>query len=906
VGTFRLDALFRPRSIAIAGASDKAASVGGIVVRKLLEGGFKGTIAPVNPKYGAVCGLKCTPTLAQTGSAPDLVVIATPAPTVPGLVTEAAALGCKAAIILSAGLGHGPGSLGDAALANAGATGLRLVGPNCLGVLSPFAEMNASFARQLPRNGPLALISQSGAIAAAMAEWAEERRAGFSGIISLGEAIDVDLADCLDYFAEDTSTWAILLYIEAVTDARKFMSAARRAARVKPVIVLKAGRHAEGAKAAATHTGAMAGSDAVYDAAFMRAGCIRVMDLGELFQAAELFAKPITFAGVRIAILTNGGGLGVLAVDRLMDLGGCLADLSPATLKRLDAVLPPTWSRANPVDIIGDATPERYAAATAALLEGSDCDVILVMNCPTGISSSDDAARSVIEAVKSMSRERGGSIRVFACWLGMRAALEERFRDAGIIPFETEADAVEGIMRLLRHRQLQARLCEAIPALAAAIVPDRAAAARVVKAASADNRAWLSAAEVSALLTAYGIACTPVAEVNDPEAAAKAADTLLAAGGACVVKLLSRDITHKSDVDGVRLNLASAEAVRSAAADIIDRAKTLRPEARIDGVTVQPMIVRPKARELIAGVAVDPTFGPVILFGHGGTAVEVINDKALSLLPLNIAEARALIARTRVSRILKGYRNVPAADAEAVAHTLVRLSRMVEDIPEIVGLDLNPLLADDTGVMALDARIEIDPAANSLTAKALRTRFAVRPYPRELEVPARLANGLELLIRPLRPDDEAALADMLKHVTPEDIRMRFFNPRTAMGRDLIARLTQLDYAREMALVATDTTRNEILGIVRLMGDANGESGEFAILIRSDHQSAGLGTVLMKRLISFAVSEGYRQMSGTVLGENMKMIDLCRELGFTIKTSNTPGVVSAELLLPARRDDDAAQ
>ncbi len=602
-----------------------------------------------------------------------------------------------------------------------------------------------------------------------MVEWAEERNVGFSGIISLGEAIDVDLADCLDYFAEDTATRAVLLYIEAITDARKFMSAARRAARIKPVIVLKAGRHAEGAKAAATHTGALAGSDAVYDAAFHRAGCVRVMDLGELLRTAEVFTAPIALHGERVSILTNGGGLGVLAVDRLMDLRGRLAELSPSTLQRLDAVLPPTWSRANPVDIIGDATPDRYAAALSALLDSRDCDAILVMNCPTGVSSSEEAAQAVIEMVKAPPTKRGASMPVFACWLGMGDALADRFREAGIIPFKTEAEAVEGIMTLMRHRRQRESLHQAIPALSAPIAPDRAAAAEVIASAVAEKKSWLSATEVSALLAAYGIPSTPVIAAKDPEAAAKAAEKLLASGGACVVKLLSRDITHKSEVDGVRLNLASAEAVRSAAVDIIDRARRLRPEARIEGVMVQPMIVRPKARELIAGVAVNPTFGPVILFGHGGTAVEVINDKALSLLPVNIAEARELIARTRVSRILKGYRNVPAADVEAVAQTLVRLSRLVEDIPEIVGLDLNPLLADETGVMALDARIEIDPTTASQSKKGLRSRFAVRPYPRELEARTRLSSGLDILIRPLRPDDEAALAAMLKHVTPEDI-----------------------------------------------------------------------------------------------------------------------------------------
>jgi acetyltransferase len=747
----------------------------------------------------------------------------------------------------------------------------------------------------------LALISQSGAIAAGMAEWAKKNEIGFSNIVSLGEAIDIDIADCLDYCAEDKATRAILLYVESIKDTRKFMSAARRAARVKPVIVLKAGRHTESAKAAATHTGALAGSDAVYDAALQRAGCTRVMDLGGLFQAAEVFSTQAALTGDKITVLTNGGGLGVLAVDRLMDLGGGLAQLSPKTMKALDAVLPQTWSRSNPVDIIGDATPDRYAKALACVLDDKGCDAVLIMNCPTGISSSNDAAVAIINTVKASRSNKSKQVPIFACWLSMQAEQQKQFRDAGIVPFQTEAEAIEGIMLLVQdHRQRQS-LRQEIPSLQNAITPDRPAATKVIYTAVVERRTWLSPIEVSILLAAYGISATPVVEAATPDLASEVSKQFLTTGGACVVKLLSRDITHKSDVDGVRLNLASANAVRSATSDIIKRAKKLRPEARIDGVTVQPMIVRPKARELIAGIAVDPTFGPVILFGHGGTAVELINDKALSLLPLNITQAHELIARTRISRLLKGYRNVPAADTTAVAETLVRLSRMVEDIPEIVGIDLNPLLADEAGVLAVDARIEINPAMAGQTTKALRARFSIKPYPRELERNVCLPSGLELFIRPLRPDDEAALAELMKHVTPDDIRMRFFNPRKTMDRALIARLTQLDYSRDMALVAIDKANANIMGVARLMGDANQKTGEYAILVRSNHQHEGVGTELMQHLLSFAVSEGYTRIYGSVLTENRKMLNLCKVFGFTINQDTEPGIMISELNLPKQED-----
>ncbi len=904
MGTCRLHTLFHPRSIAVVGASDKADSIGGVVVRKLIEGGYRGRITPVNPKYGIVSGLTCYPalgqSLARSEQPHDLVVIATPAASVRGLVAEAASLGCKTAIILSAGVGQGPGSMGESILTTARSAGLRLIGPNCLGVLSPAAGMNASFASRLPPAGALALVSQSGAIAAGIVEWADKNRVGFSGIVSLGEAIDVDFADCLDHFAEDRNTRAILLYIESIRDARRFMSTARRAARIKPVIVLKAGRHAEGARAAATHTGALAGSDAVYDAALQRAGCVRIKDLDDLFRAAQVVAAQASFPGDRIAILTNGGGLGVLAVDRLMDLSGKLAQLQPHTLEALDAVLPPTWSRSNPVDIIGDATPERYAKALACLVDDEGCDAVLVMNCPTGISSSADAAAAVIETARAMSSEGRRTIPVFACWLGMEDDQHMRFRDAGIACFGTEAEAVAGIMLLVRDRRQRESLTQAIPPLPTAIMPDRTVAADVIRRVAEQGRTWLSPIEVSALLAAYGISATPVVQASDPDGAAIAAEQFLAAGGACAVKLLSPDITHKSDVDGVRLNLASAGAVRTAAADIIERAKRLRPEARIDGVTVQPMIIRPKARELIAGIAVDPTFGPVILFGHGGTAVEVINDKALSLLPLNIVQAHELIARTRVSRLLKGYRNVPSADAEAIAETLVRLSRLVEDIPEIKGLDLNPLLADESGVIAVDARVEIDPSLFGQTAMALKARFSIRPYPRELENAIQMPDGRKLFIRPLRPDDEAALSDMLKQVTQDDIRLRFFNPRKTMDRALIARLTQLDYGRDMALVVIRPEDNAILGVARLMGDADGGNGEYAILVRSDQQNEGLGTELMRHLLAFASAEGYGRIHGSVLNENRKMLEFCKIMGFSLKQGAEAGIMHTELELTDRQ------
>jgi acetyltransferase len=883
MSTYRLDKLFDPLSVVVVGASPRAGSLGGIVLSGLQQGGYKGVLQAINPKHDAVFGVPCHASLAALATAPDLVIVTTPAHAVPGVIDDAIRIGAQTAIVLTAGLGHGPASLAETIGLRARAAGLRLVGPNCLGVLAPRASLNASFARQLPRQGPVALISQSGAIAAGVVEWAIQRQIGFSGVVSLGDAIDVDFGDCLDHFAEDASTSLIVLYVEAITNARKFLSAARKAARIKPVIVIKAGRHEQGARAAATHTGALAGSDLVYDAAFRRAGCLRVFDLDDLFTAISTLAVRKPFAGDRLAILTNGGGLGVLAVDRLEDVGGKLAAISENTLTQLDAVLPATWSRANPVDIIGDAPARRYADAMSLLLADDGNDAVLVMNCPTALTSAQDAADAVIAAAKATGGNGAGTKPVFSVWLGSAPDRKQQFEDAGIPSYDTEAAAIAGITQLMTLHRTGAALLEIPPPLTGSIEPQRAKAQSAIRMATAESRAWLNPVEVSDLLDAYGIKATPVRLATDGRQAASVAGEFLARGEPCVVKIQSRDIIHKSDVDGVRLGLASAEAVQQAADDILVRARNSRPDARIDGVTVQPMILRPHARELIIGVAVDPTFGPVILFGHGGTAVEVIDDKAMALLPLDLAKARDLIAGTRVSRLLRGYRNVAAADAGVVADILVRVSRLIEDQQQIIGIDLNPVLCDENGAVALDARVQIALGSSDLPG---RRDFAIRPYPRELEAIATLQDGSRIAIRPLRPTDAHAVSDMLGHCSADDLQMRFFAAMRSVDMVLIARLTQLDYAREMAFVAIDPASHDILGVARLHGDANHDEAEYAIIIRSDRQGTGIGHALMTRLIAFARAESYRAITGQVMAENSRMLAMCRKLGFQVTQNET--------------------
>jgi acetyltransferase len=880
MSTYRLDKLFAPRSLAVVGASPREGSLGRHILRNVIDAGFSGPVHLISPDHPQIDGVPAVASIAALAEPPDLAVIAVPPAAVPETVATAAAKGVAAAIIITAGLGHGPGSLAEATLAAARPHGLRLVGPNCLGVMVPTSRLNASFASRMPAGGDLALISQSGAIVAGMVEWAAQRAIGFSAVVSIGDQADVDLGDLLDHFASDRATRAILLYVESVKDARKFMSAARAAARAKPVIGIKAGRHAEAARAAATHTGALAGSDGVYDAAFRRAGLLRVHDLDNLFDAAQTLARLRPFPGRRLMILTNGGGVGVLALDRLVDFGGTAAELSAATLAKLDAVLPPTWSRANPVDIIGDADAERYAAALEVLLSSPESDALLVLNVPTALASGPATAKRVAQTVTAYRARVYGARPVLAVWVGEDQSTADVFDAARIPHYRTETDAVRGFMHLVRYREAQDALMQTPPSLPECFIREEAAAREMAERAIAEGRSWLDPLEVAKVFAAYAIPIASVALARGPDEAAAAATPLLGSG-AVAVKIFSRDIVHKSDVGGVRLNLASAAAVREAAADMIARVRAARPDAHIEGVLVQSMIVRPKARELLVGLADDPTFGPVVAFGWGGTAVATIDDKALALPPLDLNLARDLIARTRVARLLEAYRNVPAARADDVALVLVKIAQLAADIPEIRELDINPLLADENGVIAVDARVMIAPLTGERRGPG-HPRFAVRPYPKEWERTILLGSGHEVFVRPVRPEDEALVRAFFTKVTMEDVRLRFFAPVREFSHEFIARLLQIDYARAMALVAIDPASREMLGGVRLHADANFDRGEYAILVRSDLKGHGLGWSLMQITIEYARWLGLKTIEGQVLRENTTMLQMCRELGFAIQ------------------------
>ena len=869
-----LDHLLKPRAIALVGASPKAGSVGLITSRNLRAGGFSGPIWLVNPKYGSIEGQQCYPSIGALPSAPDLGVLATPPQTIPELVAELGAKGVRAAVIITAGVRN---DLQRHMLEAARPNLLRIQGPNCLGLMLPRVGVNASFSHRPPLPGELAFLSQSGALITAVIDWARGRNIGFSHVVSLGDMADVDFGDMLDYLAGDVQSRAILLYMESVTQAPKFMSALRRAARSKPVIVVKTGRSTRGAQAALSHTGALAGADGAYEAAFRRAGALRVRELDELFSAAEILARHPPLTGERLAILTNGGGAGVLATDRLADLGGTLATLSAGTRSALDAVLPSTWSRGNPVDVIGDADAGRYGDALEILLTADDADAVLVMNCPTALASSTEIAERVTALVDHHKTSERATRAVIANWLGEEASREARelFARKDIGSFATPAEAIDGFMYLVRYARAQDELMRTPPSLPNDLEVDQDKARAVIEGAIAARRPVLSEVEGKELLAAYGIPTVATAVAKDPAEVAALASAIIANHGACVVKILSEDIPHKSDAGGVRLGLEREAEARQAAVDMLQRIVGKQPSARIQGFTVQPMIRRPRAHELILGMSVDATFGPLLMFGAGGTAVEVLRDTAHALPPLDLKLARDLMRQTRVWHLLQGYRDWPAADIDAVAQALVRLSSLVAHHPEIREVDINPLLADGDGVIALDARIGIDAAPP-------RVAMSIRGYPAEWSADIDAGRAGKVHVRPIRPEDEALYRDFFAKVTLSDQRLRFFTAAPNLSHRFLAQLTQIDYAREMAFVAVSEQGSSLEGVVRMVADPDYNEAEFAILVRSDLKGCGLGWQLMQHLIAYARAEKLQSLYGSVLADNRTMLQMCRELGFIVE------------------------
>jgi len=884
-----LDHFFTPGSVAVIGASSREGSVGATVYANLAAGDYRGEIWPVNPKYAQLGGMRVYPDVSALPGPPGLALICTPAATVPGIIARLGAMGCRAAVVLSAGLdapAPGGGSMRQAMLDAARPHLLRILGPNCVGLLVPGIGLNASFAPTSALPGRLAFVAQSGALVTTVLDWARERRIGFSCFVSLGDGTDVDFGDLLDYLAGDPHTDAILLYAESLRQARKFMSAARSAARAKPTVIVKAGRTREAAHAAFSHTGALAGADLVYDAAIRRAGMLRVFTTAELFDAVAILARPLRPGAGRLAILTNGGGPGVMATDALVGAGGTLARLGEATLARLDAGLPPNWLRGNPVDIIGDAPAARYLHALQALQDSEDVDAVLLIHAPTAIVPSAEIARTLLPLLRQAHKP------VLCCWMGGASVAPARnlCLEAGVPLFDTPEEGVHALLQLLDYRRNQALLTE-VPSAVRLAPPLRMQARSRVQALVAAGTSVLAEEDVRALLAAYAIPVVETATALDEEGAVQAAGRI---GYPVALKILSPDISHKSDVGGVALDLDDEAALRQALQAMRARVLALRPDARLAGFTVQAMARRPHAIEVIAGLSIDPVFGPVVLFGQGGVAVEVAADRTVGLPPLNRVLARDMIGRTRVARLLAGFRDHPPADLDVLADVLVRIGQMAADLPELCELDINPLLVDSAGVMALDARMRVAPPAPAGDPLA---RMAILPYPDQLERQVGAPIGT-LTLRPIRPEDGPAHQKFFHALSPEDVHYRLFGSQRELTPAQLARFTQIDYAREMAFILTRPTsagESETLGVARVVIDPDNTVGEFAIVVRSDLKGQGLGLLLMEALIGYCRARGLEAMVGVALGDNLRMHALARRLGFAVG-GGAEGMVEMRLVL----------
>ncbi|HUO97339.1 MAG TPA: bifunctional acetate--CoA ligase family protein/GNAT family N-acetyltransferase [Rhizomicrobium sp.] len=890
-----LDALFHPTSIALIGASTKPKSIGAVLASNMFTGGYEGPIMPVNPKAQSINGVLAYKDVASLPITPDMACIATPPASIPALIDELGARGTRAAVVITAGLRDMKAPDGQTLeyhmLAAAKKHGLRVAGPNCIGIISTPAGVNASFAEAKPLKGRVAFVAQSGALVATLLDWASTKGVGFSHLVSMGDQADADFGDMLDYMAQDPDTDAIVLYIEAAGhkngfSPRKFISAARAVARIKPVIAIKAGRSAAAAKAASSHTGALAGADGVYDAVFNRCGILRARDLDEIFDAIETLSKPGRVTGDRLLIVTNGGGAGVMAVDKLSDLGGQLIDLPEDTLKKIDAVCPPTWSRGNPVDIIGDAPGKRFFDTMKICNEVPDVDGTVVLYCPTAVASSLEGAQAVVEAVKDTTRP------IFTNWLGSSEETQKArttFREGGIPTYETPEKAIRAFMHLAQFSRVQNLLMEVPPSKGENFVPDETKAKAIVDKAMKEKQLWLDAVSLSNLFECYQIPIARSAKADTPADVAAAQKKF---GTPIVIKIMSPDITHKSDVGGVALNLETPEEAKAAAEAMLVKVEKKCPKARLEGFLVQEMIKRPRAYELICGVAVDNTFGPYLLFGQGGVSVEVVADSALALAPINTTLAMDMITHTRIYKQLKGFRDRPPAAINEVADVLVRVSKLICDFPEIQELDINPLLCDEKGVVSVDARIKLgEPKPGARDA-----RLAIKPYPKELEAHESISGFGEYFVRPVRPEDYKAFTEFFGKLAPEDVRLRFFSPLRALPTSLLSRLTHIDYDRDMAFVMFDD-KNQLVGTAHFSADPNKEKGEYAVIVRSDLKGHGMGTALMNRIVAYAKSYGVGEIYGDVLEENTMMLSLCRDLHFAIApVPGSPGMVRASLKL----------
>jgi len=890
-----LDAIFTPHSVAVVGASERPGSIGRAVLWSLVSSPFGGTVYPVSDKRTSVLGIKAYRSVEEIPETVDLAVIVTPADSVPGVIGQCIADGVRGAIVISAGFkehGEHGKELERQILDQLRDSGMRLIGPNCLGVMNPVNGLNATFAsNSMPRAGNVAFLSQSGALCTAILDWAQQEMVGFSAFVSIGSMLDVGWGDLIDYLGNDPRTHSIVMYMESVGDARSFLSAAREVSLTKPIIVIKAGRSEAAAHAAASHTGALAGSDEVLEAAFRRCGVLRVTTIGDLFYMAEVLSKQPRPKGPRLAVVTNAGGPGVLAADSIIAAGGELAEISAATMDQLNQILPAHWSRNNPVDILGDALPDKYAKVMETVAADTNNDGLLAILCPQGMSHPTLTAERLVPFAKGLGKP------VLACWMGgaeMKAGIELMNR-AGIPTFPYPDTAARIFYYMWRYSYLLRGLYETPVLPHGDEGPDRARAEAIVQAVRQSGRTLLTERESKELLACYGIPTAPTLEAHSAEEAVAKAEEL---GYPVVVKLLSHTITHKTEVEGVKLNLSCAAAVRNAWSDIEGSVREKAGPEHFLGVTVQPFF-RAEGYELILGSTTDAQFGPVLLFGTGGQLVEVFRDRSLSLPPLNTTLARRFMEHTKIFQALQGIRGRKAIDLGALEELLVRFSQLVVEQRWIKEIDINPLLASPGRLTALDARVIVYPKE---VVQEQLPRLAIRPYPMQYIRPGKMKNGGVVLVRPIRPEDEPLLIKLHQVLSERTVYLRYFQPLKLSQRTAHERLTRIcfiDYDREMALVVEHEKEDcnpEIIAIGRLSRVRGRDDAEMAVLVDDRFQHQGLGTELYRRLIEVARDEHMTSVISTILNENREMQAICRKLGFRLEANMEDGTIEAVLKL----------
>ncbi|MBN1917277.1 MAG: bifunctional acetate--CoA ligase family protein/GNAT family N-acetyltransferase [Verrucomicrobia bacterium] len=885
-----LDRIFRPTRIALVGVTINPNSVGGKVLGNLVGGGFRGVVYPVNPTSEAVLGIQCYPDVARVPRTPDLAVICAAAGEVPDLVRQCGEAGIRGIIIMSAGfreIGPEGRALEDQVRAErAKFDGMRILGPNCLGIIVPGLNLNVSFGPAMPRKGNVAFISQSGALCTSVLDWALEEKIGFSNFVSVGNALDVGFGDLIDYFGEDEQTKSILLYIESIERARRFMTAARAFARTKPIVAYKAGRFPESAEVASSHTGAMAAEDAVYDAAFQRIGVARVFDIGEIFDVAELIGRHRIPHGPRLGIVTNAGGPGVMATDSLIAAGGGLAKLSDETMAQLNEKLPPYWSHGNPVDVLGDANSKRIAKAVEIVLDDAGVDAVLVILTPQAMTNPTTTAKAIGELAATKKKP------VLAAWLGGQSMREgvQLLNDAGVPTYDTPEQGVRAFMTLVAYARNLEALYETPKDVPVEFPLDRAKLRAEFDSIASSSGETLSEALSKQLLEAYGIPTTRprVAKTGD-EAVAVAAEI----GYPVVLKVLSPDITHKTDVGGVVLDLNNGEMVHAAFGQIMASARDRAPDARLDGVTVQRMVRSRDAVELILGIKKDPVFGTVMLVGAGGVTAELIGDSVLGFPPLNERLARGMLESLRVWPLLRGYRGRPPANVDKLVEVLIRLSYLAADYPEIRELDANPVLVNETDVIALDARVVIDRALLGAEHRPYE-HLALRPYPEEYVTEAKLSDGRPVTLRPIKPEDEPLWFELLGSCSRETIYMRFQYFFQWASHDVASRYCYIDYDREMAIVPelVENGVRKLLGVGRLIADPEHETAEYAILIGDEWQNQALGGLLTDYCLKIARDWGVKRVVATTTTDNYRMVAVFQKRGFALTTDHAGGTVDA--------------